>query len=97
MIWHYDHRYGTYEGVDSRSSTQLPSPDDRQHTESALCRSTLIVLDDKLIQRALQMTGLKIRREVIRKALRTPIRLHKQAEIRALRGQLSSRIERRIP
>ncbi|MFS8887045.1 endonuclease domain-containing protein, partial [Synechococcus sp. R55.1] len=26
MIWHYDHRYGTYEGVRDRSSTQLPTP-----------------------------------------------------------------------
>jgi hypothetical protein len=33
MIWHYDHRFGTYEGVDSRSSTQLPTPDERQHTD----------------------------------------------------------------
>ena len=97
MIWHYDHRNGTYEEVDSRSSTQLPTPDDRQHTESALCHSTLIVLDDELIQRALQVTGLKTRREVIHEALRTLIRLHEQAEIRVLRGQLSGRVERRIP
>lgn len=33
MIWHYDHRYGTYEGVDSRSSTHLPTPDDRQYAD----------------------------------------------------------------
>jgi hypothetical protein len=26
MIWHYDHRYGTYEGVRDRSSTELPTP-----------------------------------------------------------------------
>jgi Arc/MetJ family transcription regulator len=47
-----------------------------------------IVLDDELIQRALQVTGLKTKREVIHEALRTLIRLHEQAEIRALRGQL---------
>ncbi len=35
MIWHYDHRYGTYEGVESRSSTQLPTPDDAQHADPA--------------------------------------------------------------
>jgi Arc/MetJ family transcription regulator len=56
-----------------------------------------IVLDDELIQRALQVTGLKTRREVIHEALRTLIRLHEQAEIRVLRGQLSGRVERRIP
>ena len=33
MIWHYDHRYGTYEGVRDRSSTQLPTPDERQHAD----------------------------------------------------------------
>jgi hypothetical protein len=33
MIWHYDHRYGTYEGVRDRSSTQLTTPDERQHAD----------------------------------------------------------------
>jgi hypothetical protein len=35
MLWHYDHRYGTYEGVSDRSSTQLPTPDERQHADPA--------------------------------------------------------------
>ncbi|GAB4484538.1 MAG: hypothetical protein Fur0016_23750 [Anaerolineales bacterium] len=35
MIWHYDHRFGTYEGVTDRSSTQLPTPDDRAHADPA--------------------------------------------------------------
>lgn len=48
---------------------------------------TNIVMDDELIQRALQVTGLKTRREVTHEALRTLIRLYEQAEIRALRGQ----------
>jgi hypothetical protein len=26
MMWHYDHRFGTYAGVDSRTSTQTPTP-----------------------------------------------------------------------
>ncbi|WP_141610772.1 DNA methyltransferase [Litorilinea aerophila] len=33
MIWHYDHRYGTYEGVTSRSSTHLPTPGEREHAD----------------------------------------------------------------
>jgi very-short-patch-repair endonuclease len=33
MIWHYDHRYGTYEGVRDRSSTQLPTPDEHQYAD----------------------------------------------------------------
>jgi len=49
---------------------------------------TNIVLEDELIERARQVTGIKTKREVIHEALRTLIRLHEQAEIRALRGQL---------
>lgn len=30
MIWHYDHRYGSYAGVESRTSTQTPTPDQYQ-------------------------------------------------------------------
>lgn len=26
FIWHYDHRFGSYEGVDGRGSTQMPTP-----------------------------------------------------------------------
>jgi len=33
MIWHYDHRFGTFEGVSSRSSTHLPTPTDAQHAD----------------------------------------------------------------
>jgi len=33
MIWHYDHRFGTYEGVTSRSSTHLPTPDIAKHAD----------------------------------------------------------------
>ena len=49
---------------------------------------TNIVLDDELIERARQVTGLKTKREIVHEALRTFIRLHEQAEVRALRGQL---------
>ncbi|HPP38284.1 MAG TPA: hypothetical protein PK013_07045, partial [Thermosynergistes sp.] len=35
MIWHYDHRYGTYEGVNSRSNTHLPTPDEARHADPA--------------------------------------------------------------
>lgn len=49
---------------------------------------TNIILDDDLIERARQVTGLKTKREVIHEALRVLIRLHEQAEIRNLRGKL---------
>ncbi|HQJ11773.1 MAG TPA: N-6 DNA methylase, partial [Anaerolineae bacterium] len=33
MIWHFDHRFGTYDGVSDRASTHLPTPDARQHAD----------------------------------------------------------------
>ncbi len=33
MIWHYDHRFGTYEGVESRTSTQTPTPTQERYQD----------------------------------------------------------------
>ncbi len=33
MIWHYDHRFGSYAGVDSRTSTQTPTPTLEQYQD----------------------------------------------------------------
>lgn len=33
MIWHYDHRFGSYEGVESRTSTQTPTPTKEQYQD----------------------------------------------------------------
>ncbi len=49
---------------------------------------TNIVLDDKLVERAQKLTGIKTKREVVHEALRTLILLNEQAEIRDLRGKL---------
>lgn len=49
---------------------------------------TNIVLDDDLVERARQLTGIKTKRALIHEALRTLIRLREQAEVRALRGKL---------
>jgi Arc/MetJ family transcription regulator len=49
---------------------------------------TNIVLDDKLVERAQKLTGIKTKREVVHEALRTLILLNEQAEIRNLRGKL---------
>jgi len=35
MIWHYDHRFGTYTGVASRSNTELPTPTPEDHADPA--------------------------------------------------------------
>jgi Arc/MetJ family transcription regulator len=50
---------------------------------------TNIVLDDDLIQRARQLTGIKTKREVVQEALRILIQLREQTAVRKLRGKLS--------
>ena len=45
---------------------------------------TNVVIDDKLMRDTLRVTGLKTKRE----ALRTLLRLRRQAEIRRFRGKL---------
>ena len=48
---------------------------------------TNIVIDDKLMQAALQATGIKTKREVVEQGLRTLLRLKQQAELKKLRGK----------
>ena len=50
---------------------------------------TNIVIDDKLMRETLRATGLKTKREAVDQALRTLLRLKKQAGIRRLRGKLA--------
>ena len=50
---------------------------------------TNIVIDDKLMRDTLRATGLKTKREAVEEALRTLLRLKKQAEIRRFRGKLN--------
>ncbi len=49
---------------------------------------TNIAIDDKLMRDTLRATGLKTKREALDEALRTLLRLRKQAGIRRLRGKL---------
>lgn len=49
---------------------------------------TNIVIDDKLMQDTLRVTGLKTKRDAVELGLKTLLRLQKQAEIRQLRGKL---------
>lgn len=49
---------------------------------------TNIVLDDKLVERAKKLTGIKTKREVVHEALRLLILLNEQGEVRALRGKM---------
>jgi Arc/MetJ family transcription regulator len=46
------------------------------------------VIDDKLMRATLRATGLKTKREAVDQALRTLLRLRRQAEIRRFRGKL---------
>jgi len=47
-----------------------------------------IMLDEALVERAKQLTGIKTTEGVISEALRTLVQLREQAEVRALRGKL---------
>lgn len=49
---------------------------------------TNIVIDDLLMEEALQLTGLKTKREAVELALRTLIELRRQENIRQFRGKL---------
>lgn len=49
---------------------------------------TNIVIDDALMQAALQLPGLKTKREVVEEGLKALLRLAKQEEIRKFRGRL---------
>lgn len=49
---------------------------------------TNIVIDDKLMQDAMNATGLTTKRAVVELGLRTLIKLKKQEGIRALQGRL---------
>lgn len=49
---------------------------------------TNIVIDDRLMQDALRVTGLATKREAVELGLRTLLRLREQEEIRRYRGKL---------
>ena len=49
---------------------------------------TNIVIDDKLIERAQELTGIKTKREVVNEALRLMVLSNEQAKIRSMCGKL---------
>ena len=49
---------------------------------------TNVILDDDLVNRARQLTGIKTKKQVIQEALRLLIQLREQENVRALRGKL---------
>jgi Arc/MetJ family transcription regulator len=49
---------------------------------------TNIVIDDRLMDEALKLTGVKSKREVVELALKTLIQLKQQTQIKAYRGKL---------
>lgn len=51
--------------------------------------TTSIMIDKNLMEETLQATGLKTKREAVELALRTLLRLHRQAQLRTLRGKLA--------
>jgi len=49
---------------------------------------TNIVIDDKLMNETLRLTGLKTKREAVELGLQTLLHLRRQEEIRGFRGKL---------
>jgi len=49
---------------------------------------TNIILDNDLIDRARQLTGIKTKKQVIHEALRLLVQLREQEQVRSLRGKL---------
>jgi len=49
---------------------------------------TNIVIDDELMERAMELSGLTTKKAVVEEALRLMIQLKEQSKIRALRGKL---------
>ena len=49
---------------------------------------TNIEIDDKLMESALKLTGVRTKREVVELALETLVRLREQEQLRELRGKL---------
>ena len=49
---------------------------------------TNIVIDDRLMADALQVTGLKTKKEVVEMGLKTLIKLKQQEKIKAFKGKL---------
>ncbi len=50
---------------------------------------TNIDIDDELMRSALDVTGLRTKREVVELGLRTLVRLRKQEQVKDLRGRLT--------
>mgnify|MGYP001183205851 CR=1 FL=1 len=53
MIWHYDHCYGTYEGVQDRSNTHLPTPGEGEHADAAFLAQPWYWVAEEEVQRKL--------------------------------------------
>ncbi len=49
---------------------------------------TNIVIDDKLMSRALKTSGLNTKREVVEEALRLLVKVKNQSKLKKLRGKL---------
>lgn len=49
---------------------------------------TNIVIDDKLMDQTLRLTGVKTKREAVELGLKTLVRLSRQQKVRAFRGKL---------
>lgn len=60
----------------------------QNHTHLSSPMRTNIVINDRLMDEALKITGVKSKREVVELGLKTLIQLKQQEQIKAYRGKL---------
>lgn len=72
----------------SSCGTALPGLPYVDLTSTMHIMRTNIFIDDKLMEDALRLTGLKTKREAVELGLRTLLRLKQQEKIRQFRGKL---------
>ncbi|MBU0610602.1 MAG: type II toxin-antitoxin system VapB family antitoxin [Armatimonadetes bacterium] len=66
------------------STTAEERADSRKHK----CSRTNILLDDRLIEQARELTGLQTKRDIVEEALRLLVQIRRQEGVRRLRGKL---------
>ncbi|MFW6046651.1 MAG: hypothetical protein ACOCP4_02530, partial [Candidatus Woesearchaeota archaeon] len=54
MIWHYDHRFGSYEGVDSRSSTHIKHPTEKEYQNPEYLIKPWYWVDSKEVDKVIE-------------------------------------------
>ncbi|KAF5084981.1 putative DNA-binding domain protein [anaerobic digester metagenome] len=65
MFWHYDHRYGTFEGAEDRSNTNIPTPSTEEHANPEyLVMPWYWILEENVRQKIVQNETFLVFRDI---------------------------------